>query len=162
MNKYIQRKVKPIFCGCQFYRCFVAFVKCQTDPQSSHIFNTQQSSRAEDHLPTNGLHLHAAKPEALPDRQAFGPGAPAASQIQQEHRTLILVVHYTPWDPGWLEAPHCMFSRVAAWHWITASEDIRKILAFTTWPLRTHPRPDWCLCSSSPTWITFLHAHTLY
>ncbi|XP_061091799.1 opsin-3-like [Conger conger] len=75
----------------QFYRCFVAFVKCQTDPQSSHTFNTQQSSRAEDHQHPDSVHLHPAKPVALPDTRA-----PASSQIRQECRTMILVVHYAP------------------------------------------------------------------
>ncbi|KAJ8246979.1 hypothetical protein GJAV_G00257410 [Gymnothorax javanicus] len=77
----------------QFYRCFVAFLKCQTESQFSHIFNT---SRVEDHQLAHSFHLHPIETSTLSEKQAFRPGALARTQIQPEHRTLILVVHYTP------------------------------------------------------------------
>ncbi|KAG5853073.1 hypothetical protein ANANG_G00069250 [Anguilla anguilla] len=80
----------------QFYRCFVAFVRCQADPLSSHTFHTQQSSRVEDHPPANSRHLHPPKAGPLPGRQASCPGGPVGSQTQQGDSTLILVVHYMP------------------------------------------------------------------
>ncbi|KAJ8407196.1 hypothetical protein AAFF_G00288720 [Aldrovandia affinis] len=65
----------------QFYRCFVAFVKCRAEPQSNHTLNTQQSSRADDHA-ANSIHLHPSP----------APRAP----VGQEQCTLILMVQYTP------------------------------------------------------------------
>ncbi|XP_036404466.1 teleost multiple tissue opsin 3a [Megalops cyprinoides] len=79
----------------QFYRCFVAFMKCGADPQSCHTLNTQQSSRAEDQ-PANGTHLHPLEPGALPEMQPLGPGTPAGPRAEQEQRILTLVVHYSP------------------------------------------------------------------
>ncbi|KAG7465113.1 hypothetical protein MATL_G00172720 [Megalops atlanticus] len=79
----------------QFYRCFVAFLKCGPDPQSCHTLNTQQSSRAEDQ-PANGTHLHPLEPGALPEMQPLGPGTPAGPQAGQEQRILTLMVHYSP------------------------------------------------------------------
>ncbi|XP_048032933.1 teleost multiple tissue opsin 3a isoform X1 [Megalobrama amblycephala] len=65
----------------QFYRCFLAFLKCQEEP-SIHGQNPQHSSKEDPHAlrPCDGPSLH---------RNIKGP------QNKEQH-TLSLVVHYTP------------------------------------------------------------------
>ncbi|XP_030621423.1 teleost multiple tissue opsin 3a [Chanos chanos] len=77
----------------QFYRCFVAFVKCGAEPQSIHTLQPQQSSR--DGNPT----LCTCKPT----EQTLHTPTPSHThshthpeQQQKETRALSLVVHYTP------------------------------------------------------------------
>ncbi|KAG7484294.1 hypothetical protein MATL_G00047860 [Megalops atlanticus] len=82
----------------QFYRCFVALVKCRAEHQSGHTLNTQPSSRVEEHL-GNGLPLPLLGTITPPELS----GTPFGTQIgalQQESGTLVLVVHYTPRGAG--------------------------------------------------------------
>ncbi|KAK2891190.1 hypothetical protein QQF64_007402 [Cirrhinus molitorella] len=65
----------------QFYRCFLAFLKCQGDP-SINTQNPQHSSKEDP---------HALKPCDRPSWHCTVKG----SQKKEQH-TLALVVHYTP------------------------------------------------------------------
>lgn len=55
-------------CVCQFYRCFVAFVRCRGEPQSVYGFNTQQSSREENTTPGTPL----SQPSLVPKQHLLG------------------------------------------------------------------------------------------
>ncbi|KAJ8390556.1 hypothetical protein AAFF_G00101620 [Aldrovandia affinis] len=84
----------------QFYRCFVALVKCGTVPHPNHTFNTQPSSGAEEQL-ANGIPLSQLEPDTPPRRS----GPPYGTQIgamEREKRAWVLVVHYTPQRAGQL------------------------------------------------------------
>lgn len=72
--------------SCQFYRCFVAFVKCGAEPQPAYSTNPQQSSR-EDAV---------AASSSLSPRRALSLRHPCKTPLHTERRTLSLVVHYTP------------------------------------------------------------------
>ncbi|KAM3867021.1 teleost multiple tissue opsin 3a [Diretmus argenteus] len=96
--------VNPViymFFNNQFYRCFVAFMKCSDDPQAVHGINTQQSSR-EEH-PTPGTRFSRPFPVHkraslcyLQPQTLRSPGNTHLFGPQKERRTLSLVVHYTP------------------------------------------------------------------
>ncbi|KAG9335317.1 hypothetical protein JZ751_005366, partial [Albula glossodonta] len=73
-----------------FYRCFVAFLKCQPDPQTNLTLTAQQSSRAEEQA-RNSTPLLLQKPGvALPPVQASSLETPAGPQMGLEQRSLIL------------------------------------------------------------------------
>ncbi|XP_064206708.1 pinopsin-like [Anguilla rostrata] len=81
----------------QFYRCFMAFIKCGAEPDPSHILNTQPSSRMEEHL-ANRVPLSLLRSDTPPNNL----GTPYGTQIGAMHRencALVLVAHYTP--EGW-------------------------------------------------------------
>ncbi|XP_041931494.1 teleost multiple tissue opsin 3a [Alosa sapidissima] len=70
----------------QFYRCFLAFVRCSADPQSVHSFHPPQSSREEA----------VAVGSSLTHRRSLSLRHPSRTPLSMERRTLSLVVHYTP------------------------------------------------------------------
>lgn len=71
---------------CQFYRCFVAFVKCGAEPQPVYSTNPQQSSREEA----------MAVGSSFSPRRSHSLRYPCKTPLHTERRTLSLVVHYTP------------------------------------------------------------------
>ncbi|XP_061105274.1 pinopsin-like [Conger conger] len=84
----------------QFYRCFVALVKCGADPDLSHTLNTQPSSRGEEHL-AKSIPLSLLRADMTPSH----PGTPYGTQIgamQRENCSLVLVAHYSPSRVGQL------------------------------------------------------------
>ncbi|XP_062332985.1 teleost multiple tissue opsin 3a isoform X1 [Osmerus eperlanus] len=84
----------------QFYRCFLAFIRCSGEPKPVSGFNTQQSSKEEHPTPLTPFsrssltHKHPSQgsPRAHSLRSPRKPPYP----LRREHRTLSLVVHYNP------------------------------------------------------------------
>ncbi|XP_070958991.1 teleost multiple tissue opsin 3a [Oncorhynchus clarkii lewisi] len=85
----------------QFYRCFVAFVRCRGEPQSVYGFNTQQSSREENATPGKPLSCPSLAPKqpslCSPHTESYrSPSNAPLCGLRRERRTMSLVVHYTP------------------------------------------------------------------
>ncbi|XP_071374311.1 teleost multiple tissue opsin 3a [Centroberyx affinis] len=89
-----------VFFNNQFYRCFVAFLKCSGEPQSVHGINTHQSSREEHPTPWTQFSrlLPVHRRTSLSSLQPQILRSPGNTPLcgPQKDRTLSLVVHYTP------------------------------------------------------------------
>ncbi|KAJ8347917.1 hypothetical protein SKAU_G00265060 [Synaphobranchus kaupii] len=77
----------------QFYRCFVALMKCGAEPHPSHALNTQPSSRVEERL-ANSVPLSVLRPGTSPNHSGTHYGT-QIGKMQRENCALA-VVHYTP------------------------------------------------------------------
>ncbi|KAI1903094.1 hypothetical protein AGOR_G00023670 [Albula goreensis] len=84
----------------QFYRCFMALMRCGIDPHPSHTLNTQPSSRVEEHL-ASGVPLSLMGPDTPPDHSGPIYGTHIGA-MQRQSRALVLVVRYTPQGSGQL------------------------------------------------------------
>ncbi|KAM3611997.1 uncharacterized protein V6R79_000695 [Siganus canaliculatus] len=79
-----------VFLNNQFYRCFVAFVKCNRETQSSQ---GEEHPAQRTHLSTF-LPIQRQKPLSSSQRQILGPRS--AAPFSRHNNCHILVVHYTP------------------------------------------------------------------
>lgn len=81
---------------CQFYRCFIALVRCSPEPPAHLTLHTEEGGAQQDCIPMGSY--GATSPPDSPDK--FGtPTMTQRASLQRGNKTLVLVVHCTPWKP---------------------------------------------------------------
>ncbi len=73
---------------CQFYRCFIALVRCGPEPPAHLTLHTEEGGAQQDCIPMGSY--GATSPPDTPDK--FGS---QRASVQRGNRSLVLVVHCT-------------------------------------------------------------------
>ncbi|XP_051764017.1 teleost multiple tissue opsin 3b isoform X1 [Ctenopharyngodon idella] len=77
----------------QFYRCFIALVRCGPEPPAHLTLHTEEGGAQQDCIPMGSY--GATSPPDSPDK--FGtPTMTQRASLQRGNKTLVLVVHCTP------------------------------------------------------------------
>lgn len=79
---------------CQFYRCFIALVRCGPEPPAHLTLHTEEGGAQQDFIPMGSYGV--TSPPDSPDR--FGtPTMTQRASLQLGNKTLVRVVQCSPW-----------------------------------------------------------------